>query len=261
MSRSAQTSSHVKDFIRLLNANARSQSPAEKFRDWCELAYCAFAQLTAINEAREAALEERYMSIVHRYDEDLRFIRESAPEMIAIAQLEVGQGHVDFLGNVAGQMEVLNPGAGQFFTPYEVSYMMAQMLLDDASAIIERNGYITFQEPAAGSGGMVLACADVLQEQQHRPDIRMFVHAVDVSTLAYYMLFLQLTWRVIPALVQRANTLTLEVFEGALTPACASFLARHGHLPPARRDDAAAPPLSLAGTDTQIEQLTQLLLF
>ena len=246
MARSALSASHVKDFIRLLSANAQAHSPAEKFRDWCELSYCAFAQLTAFDPAREDALEARYLSIVQRYNEDLRFIRDTCPELVAIAQLEVSQGGNDFLGDVAGQLEVLNPGAGQFFTPFEVSRLLARMTLDtDIDAIIARDGYVTFSEPAAGAGSMILACADTLQQRGHRPDIHMLVHAVDVSALAYYMLFLQLTWRVIPALVQRANTLSLEVFEGAYTPACAGFHAHHGHLsfvPPGHPASASPAP-------------------
>jgi hypothetical protein len=223
----------VKAFLKHLNENAFSKSPGEKFRDWCELAYCAWAKPTAPTQERADELEARYMSIVERYrrtDEELEFIRHSSTHMAALAQLAVQGGGVDFLGDVAGQLEILNPNQGQFFTPYEVSRFMAEINLDGLEAIIERDGYVTICEPAAGAGSMILACADVFEKKGLGPET-MLVQATDVSALAFYMCFLQLNWRGIPAAVIRGNTLSLEVFESAWTVAAlTTFLPHHGHL-------------------------------
>lgn len=44
------------------------------------------------------------------------------------------------------------------------AYDVARMSLQDAGAIIERNGFLTLQESASGGGGMVLAAADTLAQ-------------------------------------------------------------------------------------------------
>jgi hypothetical protein len=55
----------------------------------------------------------------------------------------------------------------------------------------------------------------------------MWVHAADISQIAYYMCYLQLTWRGIPAYVERADTLRMEHFEGAWTIGIHMFTQYH----------------------------------
>src|ERR1700722_5614095 len=146
-------------FIKRLTALDREKSPYDKFRDFCEMAFCACAKLTAPTPERAQELEDRYMQIVGTY-RDKDTVR-AYPELLALADTAIQQG-CDFLGSVATQMEVLNAQIGQFFTPYDVARMMAMMSLQDAGAIIEQNGFLTLQEPPSGAGGMVLAAADTL---------------------------------------------------------------------------------------------------
>ena len=109
--------------------------------------------------------------------------RPRLPELLAIAWQAIEHGGCDFLGSVASQMEVLNARIGQFFTPYTVSRMIAEMSLQDIAPIIEANGFVTISEPACGAGGMVLAAADVLQKQGLDIGTQMLVNAVDISPL------------------------------------------------------------------------------
>ncbi len=143
----------TKAFIKRLQALDRSKSTYEKFRDFCEMVYCAYAKLTADPERAEV-LEARYMQIVGTY-QDKDTVR-AYPELLAMAWEAVNGGQ-DFLGSVASILEVLDARNGQFMTPQPVARMMAEMLLHDAGEIIEKQGYITLNEPAAGTGGMVLA--------------------------------------------------------------------------------------------------------
>jgi N-6 DNA Methylase len=164
------------------------------------------------------------------------------PELLAIAWGAIAEGGCDFLGSVASQMEVLSTQIGQFFTPYEVSRMIAAMTLQDVGPLIEANGFVTISEPASGAGGMILAAADTLHSHGFDPSLHMLVNAVDLSSLCYHMTFLQLTLRGIPALVEQANSLSLERFEQAWTPATLPFYARHGKLFPAQELRNIEPP-------------------
>jgi type I restriction-modification system DNA methylase subunit len=230
----------TKAFIKRLHELDRAKSTYEKFRDFCELAYCAYAKLTA-DPDRAESLETRYMQIVGTY-QDKDTVR-AYPELLAMAWDAVDGGQ-DFLGSVASILEVLDARNGQFMTPQSVSRMMAEMLLHDAGQIIEEKGYITLNEPAAGSGGMVLAAADVLTTQGFNPALNMLVQAIDISPLCFHMCYVQLTIREIPALVVRANTLSQEWFEAAWTPATMLFYEHHGHLFPQEREpeDKEPPP-------------------
>jgi type I restriction-modification system DNA methylase subunit len=217
----------AQQWIHNLEKLDRSKSTGEKFRDFCEMAYCAYAKLTAPTPERADELEARYMRIVEAY-RDKDTVR-AYPEFMAQAQMNVENGR-DFLGEVSGRMSVLNAKQGQFFTPQAVCRMMAKMTLSDVKDFIDKQGYVTMQEPAAGSGGLVLAAADEVLWQGYRPDIHLLVHAIDISQLCFYMCFLQLTWKGVAAWVERGNALSGEHFEGAWTPHAYMFRNRHGHL-------------------------------
>jgi hypothetical protein len=217
------------NFVKELSRLDSSKTVTEKFRDFCELAYCAYAKLTAINEEQANALENRYMQIVSTYP-DKDTIR-AYPALIGQAYIAVNQGE-DFLGHVAAEIGALDVRAGQFFTPLHVCQLMAEIGLVEAGSLIMNQGFITLNEPTAGAGAMVLAAADVLERQGFDPRIHLIVKAQDISQLCFHMCFLQLTFRAIPALVERANTLSMEVFESAWTPASFVFHSKHGGLFP-----------------------------
>jgi hypothetical protein len=231
----------VSAFVKRITALDRETSPYDKFRDFCEMAFCACAKLTAPTPERAQELEDRYMQIVGTY-RDKHTVR-AYPELLALAGSAINQG-CDFLGCVAGDLEVLNAQIGQFFTPYDVARMMAMMSLQDAGALIGQNGFLTLQKPASGAGGMVLAAADVLAQQGFDPGLHMLVSAIDLSPLCFHMTFLQLSLRGIPALVEHGNTLSGERFARAWTPATTAFYLHHGRLfPEAARDSPVEEPV------------------
>lgn len=217
----------VKTWVKKLEQLDRSKSVREKFRDFCQMAYCAIAKTTSPTPERADELEARYMQIVGTY-KDKDTVR-AYPELLAMVAEGVHAGW-DMLGMISSELNALDAAQGQFFTPMEVSLVMARMILDGAASIIERQGYITVSEPAAGAGGMVLAAANVLREQGFDPAQHMLVWAVDVSPLAFHMCYIQLALAGIAAYVERADTLRLEHFTGAWTPAAQLFHATHGHL-------------------------------
>lgn len=216
------------NFVKELSRLDSSKTVTEKFRDFCELAYCAYAKLTASREQAET-LENRYMQIVSTYP-DKDTIR-AYPALIGQAYIAVNQGE-DFLGHVAAEIGALDVRAGQFFTPLHVCQLMAEIGLVGAGSLIRDQGFITLNEPTAGAGAMILAAADVLERQGFDPAFHMIVKAQDISQLCFHMCFLQLTFKGIPALVERANTLSMEVFEQAWTPHAFRFYQKHGRFSP-----------------------------
>ena len=240
----------VSEFIKRLTGLDREKSTYDKFRDFCEMVFCAKAKRVALTREHADELEDRYMQIVGTY-RDKDTVR-AYPGLLALAANAIHQG-CDFLGSVATEMEVLNAQIGQFFTPYDVARMLAMMSLQDAGAIIGQNGFLTLQEPASGAGGMVLAAADVLAQQGFDPGLHMLVNAIDLSPLCFHMTFLQLSLRGIPALVEHGNTLSGERFARAWTPATTAFYLHHGRLfPEATHDSPVGEPV------TQGEQLVLL---
>lgn len=215
----------TKRFVRLLDGFERTHRRDEHFRDFLELACCAVRKRTVPAGPAADVLEARYVAIVARHaPEDIR----AMPELLALIQFAVAGGGCDFLGDVAGEIGALDGRSGQFFTPYHVSRLMAEMALQDVDSLVAAHGFVTLCEPACGAGGMVLAAADVVEAAGHLPALSLFVEATDISTLAFHMAYLQLACRGVPALVRRADSLSGEEFDRAFTPAMLPFLERHG---------------------------------
>lgn len=216
----------VKDFLRLLDGFDRSKRRCEVFADFCEAAYCAIAKRASPYADQRETLEKQYMQVVARYPnkDDVR----KMPELLAIATIAIGAGGLDFMGQVAGELGALDAGLGQFFTPYDVSRLIAEMNLGDAADMIAERGFITVQEPAAGAGGMLVAAADALEAQDlSLHDV--WMEAIELSRGTFHMLYLQLALRGIAGRVICGNALSNETFISAFTPAAARFVARHGH--------------------------------
>ncbi len=216
----------IDEFTKELFNLDRSKSASEKFRDFCELAFCAYAKLTAAPDRAEA-LEERYMNIVQTYH-DKDTVR-AYPRLMAMVWRGVQDGQ-DFLGQAAAELNALDAKTGQFFTPMPVSRMMAMIGLQGAETAIKEKGFITLNEPASGAGGMILAAASIIKEMGYDPSSHLIVSAQDISQLAYQMCFLQLTFAGIPAYLERCNSLSMESFDASWTPATLAFYRQHGRL-------------------------------
>ncbi|MFB1024993.1 MAG: N-6 DNA methylase, partial [Octadecabacter sp.] len=67
----------------------------------------------------------------------------------------------DILGPLYMELEIANKDAGQFFTPPELSDLMANLTFGDELNKLEHQPFITAGEPACGAGGMILALVKV----------------------------------------------------------------------------------------------------
>lgn len=96
---------------------------------------------------------------------------------------------------------------GEFYTPPEISKLMARMVFDVDAA---RAGMkpITVNEPACGSGGMVLAVAEMFA-----PDAvdLLRVTAQDINPVAADMAYINLTLWGVPARILLGNTIGMTI--------------------------------------------------
>jgi hypothetical protein len=200
-------------FIKLFNSIAGHRHRYEVFRD--------FVTMTAIalhnGFRRSEALEAEYLGIVKRYDrEAINTFPKLLAELVELLQPEP----TDILGQLYMQLELGNEHVGQFFTPPELSLLIANVMIgDELNQKIASRGFVTFNEPACGAGGMVLAFAKTVIEQKHNPANVMWASCQDIDRTAALMCFIQLTLWNIPAEVVVGNTLAVERREVFYTPA------------------------------------------
>ncbi|GAA2887916.1 hypothetical protein GGQ99_004763 [Aminobacter niigataensis] len=213
------------DFLKLIDDLARSRSHRDVFHDFLEAAFCAFiSPLTPPGKKRDD-IEARYLKVINS---DKKYPTQF-PELLAITAAGIDDEY-DFLGPIAGQVASLNAAQGQFFTPWAVCRVTAEMILDEDSVkrAIEKNGFITVEEPAVGSGALALAAAERIRELGFDPETQAWITARDVSMPCIKMAYLQLSLRGVCADVCHANTLTLEQWGRYPTPSKLVFRQHHG---------------------------------
>lgn len=115
-------------------------------------------------------------------------------------------------------MNLGNSAKGQFFTPYHVSKMMAEINFVDLEKHLNEKDFITLSEPCCGSGGMIIAYAETMKNRGYNYQHQLYVEAVDIDELCFKMVYIQLALLGIPAKVIRGDSLAMRYFEVYYTP-------------------------------------------
>jgi Type I restriction-modification system methyltransferase subunit len=204
-------SDHTQLFLQVFNDTARYHHRYEVFRDFVTMAGLAIQNTFLKSES----IEQEYLSIVKRY-EGPDVIQMSHLLALVVQGLEVE--HRDLLGNLYMQLDFGSQHIGQFFTPYDVSRMMAKMLMTDRCRELEQRGYIRLSEPACGAGGMAIAFAEAMLEQGLNPQRQLWVSCIDLDPVAAMMCYIQLSLLGIPAEVIIGNALSMQTTRTLYTP-------------------------------------------
>jgi hypothetical protein len=181
--------------------------------------------------------ESEYMRIVKQCRTPKETMSDLAA-MLGATTLALQAEPIDFIGPVYSAFAA-NPHIGQFFTPWSVSRMMAELTIgskDDLRRMLRKQRFIMLGEPACGVGGMVLAANQVLQERGL--DIARQAHwvAVDVDFRAVCGAYIQTALTGASASIVHGDTLRGETWGVTQTPAYWLFpkaLGDKPQLPPA----------------------------
>lgn len=200
-----------KKFISVFNHTARHLRRWDVFSDFITLV----ANELDLARIRTPENIERSRKICARYDQrDMEGLHELFGLMVAALE---GKFH-DFLGAVFMELEMGSGDMGQFFTPYHVQTLMAQLTAGDMGDTISKRGWVDLSEPTCGAGGMVIAYAEGMLEAGYNPAEHLFVSCIDIDPVAADMAFIQLGLLGIPAEVITGNTLTLKFNRVRYTP-------------------------------------------
>lgn len=184
-------------------------NPYQIFRDWCEM-YAISIQNSCVfwHDAVWQHREDIYNSLWNKYDEYEHdaFVKMTCLYAIAL-QYEIG----DLLGEIFMESGAGSASAGQFFTPFHVSEMVAKI---GASEDILKEEKIHMTEPSIGSGGMVIATAKYLKERGINYQKKLKVVGQDLDWLAVYMSYIQLSLLGIDAIIVQGDTLSEPYVKG-----------------------------------------------
>lgn len=204
-------SDHIKDFIKLFQANCYRFDRGQIFSDFAAMSAAAISN--AVDKRHFDEREAEYMRIIGKYSKDEA---DRFTEMYALLVMQLEKGHDDVLGRIF--MELNLGGQGQVFTPYHMCKMMAEITLQDCDEVIKRKGFISASDPCVGGGALVIALSDVMKDKGYNPQRQLHVTAVDLDARAVHMAYIQFSLLGIPAVVIHGNTLTQEEYSRWYTP-------------------------------------------
>lgn len=188
----------------------------ETLRHFLEAGHRAIRGKMLLGEAWETN-EVEYMKIVKSCRSPQETMRDLAM-MLAATTIALAADPVDFVGPVFNEIAA-DAGMGQFFTPHELSYLIAKMTIPPREEALADKLYVTCQEPACGVGGMILATNLAFRDAGY--DVAKEVHwfAVDVDRRAINGAYLQAALTDCSGVFVHGNTLSLETWGTSLTPA------------------------------------------
>ena len=131
------------------------------WRDYILLHACSISNV--LDQENYDQREKRYLKIIRQYSKEEQAI---FPELAAYTTMALDQNQEqDFLGKMFMRLDLGNRSAGQFFTPYHVCELMAEVVATDALEKIEQYGYISINDPCCGAGATLIAGVHVIRKQ------------------------------------------------------------------------------------------------
>ncbi|WP_338090087.1 N-6 DNA methylase [Photorhabdus heterorhabditis] len=139
----------------------------------------------------DSELEQQYLQIIkHHEPEDVTWLSQLLVHVIKVLERE---SH-DFLGGIFMEMNLGSKHLKQFFTPWHISRVMANMQLSDIRQFLAKHPFFTLYEPACSTGCMVIVMAEELKASGYVPVRHMWVSCVDIDVVAASMAYILLCW-------------------------------------------------------------------
>jgi hypothetical protein len=153
--------------------------------------------------------EDRYLSIIKKYKKDeVQTITEMFAALVEEFQIHPFQ---DFAGQIYMELGIGNNNAGQFFTPYSVCGLMAQVTQDHESIrqTVKDKGWYCMYDCACGGGATMIAGLEQANNEFHRLNWRnhVMVNANDIDIVCCSMCYVQLSLIGVAAIVTCSNAL------------------------------------------------------
>lgn len=195
-----------REMMKLFNKLCYRYSRYEVWQDMVVMIACAIAN--AVDKRHFEKREEMYMRVVKKYDKDALNVFPEFFTHIVMGMEEYPD--CDFLGELYMNLDLGNRNAGQFFTPYDVCRLMAQVTIngDLLKSQIEKHGWISINDCACGAGATLVAAANYLRSIGINYQMQALFIAQDLDATVALMCYIQLSLLGCAGYVKIGNTLT-----------------------------------------------------
>ena len=176
----------------------------DRWQVWSDFVTLSACSLCLSDRSQRMA---EYVEVTERYrPEEMQIFPKMLSSVVVALTRNPDQ---DFLGDLFMRFELGNDRKGQFFTPHSISRVMAALAIEDIVSKLERQPWVSVNDPTCGAGSMLIAFA---QECYARHEINyqtsVLFTAQDVDYIAAKMCFIQLSLLGCPGYVVIGNTIT-----------------------------------------------------
>lgn len=179
-----------KEFVKSFNSLCDRHQAWQVWSDFVEMSAIAISNACDQSGRDHDKREQRYQQIEKCYSEkEITVYRSMFAQTVDALDRNQDQ---DFLGEMFMALELGSHWHGQFFTPYNVCRMMAEMTIPEYEYAVERHGFGTVNDPACGAGATLIATRNVMQRKGYGYQQLLFV-AQDIDRTAALMCYIQLS--------------------------------------------------------------------
>ena len=178
------------EFSKLFSTWCNSKSTWEAWADFVAMSALAISNALDREGPTHDDREKQYLNTIRRYSTAEQQI---FPKLLAllVEALEEDPDQ-DFLGEMFMGLNLGSHWKGQFFTPYNVCRMIAEMQINGIEERVERQGWVSILDPCCGAGALLIAARNVMVRQGLGPTAALYV-AQDIDRTAALMCYLQLS--------------------------------------------------------------------
>lgn len=195
-------------FVREFNSLMTSRAAWEIWADFVTLS--AISISNAVDKKHFKAREKEYMAVQSKYTQkEMQIISQLLALTVMALEREPWQ---DFLGSLYMNLDLGNHWKGQFFTPYNVTKMMARMIIGNLEQQVSEKGYVSVNDCACGAGATLIAAAEEacaqLGKTKHNWQNHVLFFAQDIDVVTAKMCYIQLSLLGCAGAVKIGNSLT-----------------------------------------------------
>lgn len=178
------------EFARKFTPLCNTKSSWEVWGDFITMSALAIANATNRQGETHDAREKEYLSIINRYPKQEQQV---FPELFAklVEALDEGSEQ-DFPSEMFMAFKLGSHWKGQFFTPYSVCQLMAEITIQGQKRQLQERGWISVHDPCCGAGALLSTVRNKLIKQGVGFRQTLYV-AQDIDRTAALMCYLQLS--------------------------------------------------------------------
>ena len=194
-----------KEFLKLFDKLTYSQSAWQVWEDLMTVMACSISNAVDRTPDKFKRREEQY----ERSIKNLGGVEVPAQMLGIITMALERDPNQDFLGKLYMNLNLGNHWKGQFFTPYHVCRLMAEMNFgEETQAEVEREGYISVCDPCVGAGAMLIAAANAMRRVEVNYQTNAVFVGQDIDRVVAMMAYIQLSLIGCPGYIIIGNSLT-----------------------------------------------------